>query len=199
MQTILAVWSACVQVRNCRPFCKHWKLPKCQLSRPILFRSILALSKPYRSHCLNRTGLLATKCSKSTTAKNFHQETTHILNSFYSCSCYHFIPAAVIISFLQLLSFHSCSCFKTNKSAYTWHQSLFPQVVNHFFSGQDCCWSGGKPTWGWRIKVGWNFIWFPCHKKQAFTTCIARGGLRSWPCWSGGKPTCVNVKTTFKS
>ena len=103
------------------------------------------------------------------------------------------------ILFLQLLSFHSCSCFKTNKSAYTWHQSLFPQVVNHFFSGQDCCWSGGKPTWGWRIKVGWNFIWFPCHKKQAFTTCIARGGLRSWPCWSRGKPTCVNVKTTFKS
>ena len=146
MQTILAVWSACIQVRNCRPFCKHWKLPKCQLSRPVLFRSILALSKPYRSHCLNGTGLLATKCSKSTTAKNFHQETTHILNSFYSCSCYHFIPAAVIISFLQLLSFHSCSCFKTNKSAYTWHQSLFPQVVNHFFSGQDCCWSGGKPT-----------------------------------------------------
>ena len=102
MQTILAVWSACVQVRNCRPFCKHWKLPKCQLSRPVLFRSILALSKPYRSHCLNGTGLLATKCSKSTTAKNYHQEITHILNSFYSCSCYHFIPAAVIISFLQL-------------------------------------------------------------------------------------------------
>ena len=96
MQTILAVWSACVQVRNCRPFCKHWKLPKCQLSRPVLFRSILALSKPYRSHCLNGTGLLATKCSKSTTDKNYHQETTHILNSFYSCSCYHFIPAAVL-------------------------------------------------------------------------------------------------------